>query len=66
MTEKEFIHWLQGYLEGVSHDAQKPSLITQTILDKIKSINPKKYSGYTSTTTTDNFTYPKDKQIITG
>ena len=121
MTEKEFIHWLQGYLEGVSYDAQKPNPVIQIILDKIKSIttkkvvfdpdiyhpktievpvytpdevpygeicscnpknggsgicgcimgskmvpNPKKYSGYTSTTTTDNFTYPKDKQIITG
>jgi hypothetical protein len=121
MTEKEFIHWLQGYLEGVSYDAQKPNPVIQIILDKIKSIttkkvvfdpdiyhpktievpvytpdevpygeicscnpknggsgicgcimgnkmvpNPKKYSGYTSTTTTNNFTYPKDKQIITG
>jgi len=81
MTEKEFIHWLQGYLEGVSYDAQKPNPVIQIILDKIKSITTKKvvfdpdiyhpktievpvYT--TSTTTTNNFTYPKDKQIITG
>jgi hypothetical protein len=38
MTEKEFIHWLQGYLEGVSYDAQKPNPVIQTILDKIKLV----------------------------
>jgi hypothetical protein len=38
MTENEFIFWLSGYLEGVSHDAQKPNPVIQTILDKIKLV----------------------------
>ena len=38
MLENEFISWLEGYLEGVSHDAQKPNPVIQTILDKIKLV----------------------------
>lgn len=38
MTENEFMSWLEGYLEGVSHDAQKPNPVIQTILDKIKLV----------------------------
>lgn len=38
MTENEFMSWLSGYLEGVSHDAQKPNPVIQTILDKIKLV----------------------------
>jgi hypothetical protein len=38
MTENEFMSWLAGYLEGVSHDAQKSNPVIQTILDKIKLV----------------------------
>jgi hypothetical protein len=38
MTENEFMSWLEGYLEGVSYDAQKLNPVVQTIMDKIKLV----------------------------
>ncbi len=46
MTDKEFMAWLRGYLQGCKGSSSSPTPVVDTILDNLKTIRSEKMNQY--------------------